>query len=225
MAVRAPERTKRRTPLNRERVLRAAVALADQGGFESLTMRKLAKELGVEAMSLYNHVANKDDLLDGMVDLVFAEIEPPSSDGDWKAAMRARAVSTRDALNRHRWAIGLMEGRSSHGAANLGLHDAVLGCLRAAGFSLEMTVHAYSVQDSYIYGFALQERDMSSESADDFAAEAQRQMREYQAVLADYPHLVEVVGGYVAKAGYDYTTEFLFGLDLILDGLDRLRDA
>jgi AcrR family transcriptional regulator len=225
MAVRAPERTKRRTPLNRERVLRAAVALADQGGFESLTMRKLAKELGVEAMSLYNHVANKDDLLDGMVDLVFAEIEPPSSDGDWKAAMRARAVSTRDALNRHRWAIGLMEGRSSHGPANLGLHDAVLGCLRAAGFSLEMTVHAYSVQDSYIYGFALQERDMSSESADDFAAEAQRQMREYQAVLADYPHLVEVVGGYVAKAGYDYTTEFLFGLDLILDGLDRLRDA
>jgi len=225
MAVRAPERTKRRTPLNRERVLRAAVALADQGGFESLTMRKLAKELGVEAMSLYNHVANKDDLLDGMVDLVFAEIELPSGDGDWKAAMRARAVSTRDALHRHRWAIGLMEGRSSHGPANLGLHDAVLGCLRAAGFSLEMTVHAYSVQDSYIYGFALQERDMSSESADDFAAEAQRQMREYQAVLADYPHLVEVVGGYVAKAGYDYATEFLFGLDLILDGLDRLRDA
>ena len=139
--------------------------------------------------------------------------------------MRRRAVSTREALNRHRWAIGLMEGRSSHGPANLSLHNAVLGCLRAAGFSLEMTVHAYSVQDSYIYGFALQERDMSSESADDFAAEAQRQMHAYQAVLADYPHLVEVVGGYVAKAGFDYATEFLFGLDLILDGLDRLRDA
>jgi AcrR family transcriptional regulator len=225
MAVRAPERTRRRAPLTRERVLRAAVALADQGGFELLTMRKLAKGLGVEAMSLYNHVANKDDLLDGMVDLVFAEIELPSSDGDWKAAMRARAVSTRDALNRHRWAIGLMEGRTTHGPANLSLHDAVLGCLRAAGFSLEMTVHAYSVQDSYIYGFALQERDMSSESAEDFATEAQRQMHAYQAVLADYPHLVEVVGGYVAKAGYDYATEFLFGLDLILDGLDRLREA
>jgi len=225
MAVRAPERTKRRTPLSRERVLRAAIALADEGGFESLTMRKLAKELGVEAMSLYNHVANKDDLLDGMVDLVFAEIELPSTDGDWRAAMRGRAVSTREALNRHRWAIGLMEGRSSHGPANLSLHNAVLGCLRAAGFSLEMTVHAYSVQDSYIYGFALQERDMSSESADDFAAEAQRQMQAYQAVLADYPHLVEVVGGHVAKTGYDYATEFLFGLDLILDGLDRLRDA
>jgi AcrR family transcriptional regulator len=225
MTVRAPERTKRRAPLNRERVLRAAVALADKGGFESLTMRKLAKELGVEAMSLYNHVANKDDLLDGMVDLVFAEIELPPSAGDWKAAMRARAVSTREALNRHRWAIGLMEGRSSHGPANLSLHNAVLGCLRAAGFSLEMTVHAYSVQDSYIYGFALQERDMSSESADDFAAEAQRQMHAYHAVLADYPHLVEVVGGHVAQAGYDYATEFVFGLDLILDGLDRLREA
>jgi AcrR family transcriptional regulator len=225
MAVRAPERTKRRTPLNRERVLGAAIALADQGGFESLTMRNLAKELGVEAMSLYNHVANKDDLLDGMIDLVFGEIELPPTDVDWKTAMRKRAVSTREALNRHRWAIGLMEGRSSHGPANLSLHNAVLGCLRAAGFSMEMTVHAYSVQDSYIYGFALQERDMSSESADDFAAEAQRQMHEYQAVLADYPHLVEVVGGYVAEAGYDYATEFLFGLDLILDGLDRLRDA
>ena len=188
-------------------------------------MRNLAKELGVEAMSLYNHVANKDDLLDGMIDLVFSEIDPPPTDVDWKAAMRKRAVSTREALNRHRWAIGLMEGRSSHGPANLSLHNAVLGCLRAAGFSLEMTVHAYSLQDSYIYGFALQERDMSSESADDFAAEAQRQIHEYQAVLADYPHLVEVVGGYVAKAGYDYATEFLFGLDLILDGLDRLRDA
>jgi AcrR family transcriptional regulator len=206
-------------------VLSAAIALADRGGFESLTMRKLAKELGVEAMSLYNHVASKDDLLDGMVDRVFGEIEPPSTGGDWKAAMRKRAISTREALGRHRWAIGVMEGRTSHGPANLRLHDAVLGCLRAAGFSLEMTVHAYAVQDSYIYGFALQERDMSSESADDFAAEAQRQMHEYQAVLAEYPHLVEVVGGYVAKSGYDYATEFVFGLDLILDGLDRLRDA
>jgi len=206
-------------------VLRAAVALADEGGFESLTMRKLAKELGVEAMSLYNHVAHKDDLLDGMIDIVFSEIEPPSTAVDWKAALRTRAVSTRDALARHRWAIGLMEGRTYHGPANLRVHNAVLGCLRAAGFSVEMAVHAYSAQDAYIYGFALQERDMSSEGATDFAAEAQRQMREYEAVLGDYPHLVEVVGGYVAKAGYDYATEFAFGLDLILDGLDGLRDT
>ena len=205
--------------------MKTAVALADREGLESLSMRKLADELGSGAMSLYHYVPNKEQLLDGIVDIVFSEIEPPSTDVDWKTAMRKRAVSTREALRRHPWAIGLMEGRTNHGHANLRLHDAVLGCLRAAGFSLEMTVHAYSVQDAYIYGFALQEQDMSPESADDFAAEAQRQMREYEAVLAEYPHLVEVVGGHVAKAGYDYATEFLFGLDLILAGLDRLTDA
>jgi AcrR family transcriptional regulator len=204
-------------------VLQAGVALAARDGIESLTMRKLADELGAGAMSLYHYVPNKDELLDAMVDMVFSEIELPSTDVDWKTAMRQRALSTREALGRHPWAIGLMEGRTNHGTANLRVHNAVLGCLRAAGFSIEMTVHAYSVLDAYIYGFALQERDMSSESADDFAAEAQRQMREYEAVLAQFPYLVEVVGGYVAKSGYDYATEFLFGLDLILDGLDRLR--
>ena len=214
-----------RARLSKERVLQAAIDLAARDGIEALTMRKLADELGAGAMSLYHYVPNKDRLLDEMVDIVFGEIVPPSTDVDWKAAMRSRAISTRDALRRHPWAIGLMEGRTNHGPANLRLHDAVLGCLRAAGFSIEMTVHAYSVQDAYIYGFALQERDMSSETADDFAAEAQRQMREYQPVLADYPHVVEVVGGHIATSGYDYATEFLFGLDLILDGLDRLREA
>ena len=204
-------------------MLRTAVALADRHGIEWLSMRKLADELGVAAMSLYYHVPNKVELVDGMVDIVFSEIEPPSLAVDWKTAMRRRAVSTREALNRHRWAIGHMEGRTNHGPANLRLHDAVLGCLRAAGFSIEMTVHAYSVQDAYIYGFALQETDMASETPEDFAAEAQRQMDAYSDILAEYPHLVEVVGGHVAKAGYDYADEFLFGLDLILDGLDRLR--
>jgi AcrR family transcriptional regulator len=214
-----------RTQLSRERVLRAAVEYADRHGLEALSMRKLADELGAGAMSLYHYVPNKTDLIDGMVDIVFGEIELPTTDVDWKTAMRRRAVSTREALNRHRWAVGHMEGRTTHGPSNLRLHDAVLGCLRAAGFSIELTVHAYSVQDSYIYGFALQETDMASETAEDFAAEAQRQMREYAAVLADYPHLVEVVGGHVAKTGYDYESEFLFGLDLILDGLDRLRET
>jgi len=128
-------------------------------------------------------------------------------------------------LRRHPWAVGVMEGRTDHGMASLRLHEAVLACLRAAGFSLEMTVHAYSVQDAYIYGFALQEQDMSPETAEDFAAEAARQMHEYEAVLADFPHLREVVGGHVAKHGYDYATEFRFGLDLILDALERLRDG
>jgi AcrR family transcriptional regulator len=220
--VRTQETPRKRTPLNRERVLRAAIALADERGAEELTMRKLAKELGVEAMSLYNHVANKTDLLDGMVDIVFSEIDAPSAGGDWKAELRKRAMSTRDALNRHRWAIGEMEGRTTHGPSNLRLHDAVLGCLRAAGFSVEMTVHAMSVQDAYIYGFVLQQRDMSSETPEDFAAEARRQMREYAGALADYPHLVEVVGGHVAEAGYDYDAEFLFGVDVILDRLEQL---
>ena len=206
-------------------MLETAVAFADRHGLEGLSMRKLADELGAGAMSLYHYVPNKTQLLDGMVDIVFGEIELPTTDVDWKTAMRRRALSTREVLNRHRWAVGEMEGRTTHGLANLALHNAVLGCLRAAGFSLEMTVHAYSVQDSYIYGFALQERDMTLETADDFAASARRQMVEYEAVLADFPHLVEVVGGHVAEAGYDYATEFLFGLDLILDGLDRLRDA
>jgi AcrR family transcriptional regulator len=210
-------------PLSRERVLETAVELADRHGLDWLSMRKLADEIGVAAMTLYYYVPNKTELIDGMIDIVFSEIEPPSLELDWKTAMRRRAASTRAALNRHRWAVGHMEGRTDHGPANLRLHDAVLGCLRAAGFSLEMTVHAYSVQDAYIYGFALQETDMSSETADDFAAEAQRQMTAYEDVLADYPHLVEVVGGYVAQAGYDYEAEFLFGLDLILDSLDRLR--
>jgi AcrR family transcriptional regulator len=213
-----------RAPLSRERVLRTAVALADRHGIEWLSMRRLGDELGVAAMSLYYYVPNKVELIDGMIDIVFSEIEPPSPEHDWKTAMRRRAISTRQALTRHRWAVGNMEGRTTHEPANLRLHDAVLGCLRAAGFSIEMTVHAYSVQDAYIYGFALQETDMASESPDDFAAEAQRQMREYEAVLAQYPHLVEVVGGYVAQSGYDYAKEFVFGLDLILDALDRRRD-
>ena len=224
MALRTQETPPRRTPLDRERIIRAAIALADERGAQDLTMRKLAKELGVEAMSLYNHVANKADLLDGMVDIVFGEIEAPAPGGDWKAELRKRAVSTRAALNRHRWAIGEMEGRTSHGPNNLRLHDAVLGCLRAAGFSVEMTVHAYSVQDAYIYGFVLQQSDMSSETPEDFAAEAQRQMRDYAAALADYPHLVEVVGGHVAESGYDYEAEFLFGLDVVLDRLEQLLD-
>lgn len=206
-------------------MLETAVTLADRHGLEWLSMRKLADELGVAAMTLYYYVPNKVELIDGMIDIVFSEIEPPSLELDWKTAMRRRAVSTREALNRHRWAVGNMEGRTDHGPANLRIHDAVLGCLRAAGFSIEMTVHAYSVQDAYIYGFALQEADMSSQTPDDFAAEARRQMDAYADMLADYPHLVEVVGGHVAASGYDYAAEFLFGLDLILEGLDRLRDG
>ena len=137
-----------RVPLSRDRVLRAAAALADENGLGALSMRKLGEALGVEAMSLYNHVANKDDMLNGMVDLVFSEIGPPPAGRDWKAAMRERALSARRVLGRHRWAIGL-QGRASPGPATLAYHDAALGCLRHAGFSVELTAHAASLLDSY----------------------------------------------------------------------------
>ena len=214
---------RRRGALNRERVLGAAIALADEAGVEALTMRRLAKQLGVEAMSLYNHVANKEDILDGIVDIVFGEIEPPSTDVAWKTAMRRRAISTREALRRHPWAIGLMEARSRPGPANLRLHEAALKCLREAGFSLEATVHAYSVQDSYIYGFALQEKALPSsfDTPEGGAQVAERMLP--QAPAADYPYSAEMVGEHIAKAGYDFTAEFEFGLDLILDGLERFR--
>ena len=142
MAQQAKPRRRRRAPLSRERVLRAALALADDGGDEALSMRNLGKKLGVEAMSLYNHVANKDDIVDGLVDIVFSEIEVPSpGEVDWKTAMRRRAISTREALNRHRWAVGLMEGRMTPGPASLRNHDAVMGHLREAGFSFRAAVH------------------------------------------------------------------------------------
>ncbi len=224
--------TEPRARLTRERVLEAAIALAARDGIESLTMRKLADELGAGAMSLYHYVPNKVALLDEMVDIVFGEIELPSTDVDWRTAMRRRALSTRAALNRHRWAVGLMESRTTPGLASLRLHDAVLGCLREAGFSIELAIQAYSVQDAYIYGFALQEKTVPFETAAESAAVAEEQYREYGELagerqlgdLADeFPYLAEVVAGHVATHGYDFGEAFEFGLDLILDALERRR--
>src|SRR5918999_3048304 len=166
---------KPRPPLSRERVLETAVALAQREGLESLTMRRLADELGVGAMTLYHYVPNKEALLDGMVEIVFGEIELPSTDDDWKAALRRRALSTREALNRHRWAVGLIESRTTPGPNNLALPKPVLGVLREAGFSIELTIQAYSVQDAYIYGFALQERSIPFDDAEGAAAVAEAQ--------------------------------------------------
>ena len=218
--------------LSTERVLQSALTLAQRDGIESLTMRKLAEELGVGAMTLYHYVPNKEKLLDGMVDLVFAEIELPTTDVDWKTALRRRALSTREALNRHRWAVGLMESRTTPGPASLGLHNAVLGCLREAGFTIEMTIQAYSVQDAYIYGFALQEKSVPFETAEESAAVAEEQYREYAELAderqlgelaAEFPYLAEVVAGHVAKVGYDFASAFEYGLDLILDALEQRR--
>jgi AcrR family transcriptional regulator len=207
-----------RIPLTRQRVLDAAVALADRDGVGSLSMRKLATELGVEAMSLYHHVANKAAILDGIVDVVFAEIELPSDDVGWKEAMRRRALSAREALRRHPWATALMESRSTPGPANLRHHDAVLGILRSAGFSLELVAHAYSLLDAYIYGFALQETSLPFSTPEETAEVAQSIMAEFPA--DQYPHFTAFAVEHVLQPGYDYGDEFLFGLDLILDGLD-----
>ena len=223
MAPRTKPATRSRIPLNRERVLRAAVAFADESGIGSLSMRKLGEVLGVEAMSLYNHVANKEELLDGMVDLVFSEIDLPSGGADWKPAMRQRAVSARQALSRHRWAIGLMESRTSPGPATLRHHDTVIGSLREAGFSVEMAAHAFSVLDSYIYGFALQQASLPFETGEETAELAHAILM--QMPPDEYPHLTELTVEHVLQPGYDYGDEFEFGLDLILDGLDRARDT
>ena len=210
-----------RTPLSKERVLRAALVLADAGGIESLTMRKLGEKLGVEAMSLYNHVANKDDILDGIVDLVFGEIAVPSARADWKAAMRRRGISARDVLLRHPWATSLMQTRTRPGPATLRHHDSVLGSLRTAGFTVDMAAHAFSVMDGYIYGFALQQINLPSHSSEEAAELAESILRELPA--DEYPHLAEMIIEHALKPGYDYAEEFAFGLDLILDGLERLR--
>ena len=206
-----------REPLSRERVLRAAVALADRDGMAALSMRKLGEALGVEAMSLYNHVTSKNDVLDGMIDIVFGEIDVPSDGRDWRGAMRRRAVSARRVLRRHPWAIGLMESRSTPGPATLRHHDAVLGCLRRGGFSIELTAHAYSLLDSYIYGFALQEASLPFGTAEEAVPVAQDIFGGFAA--GEYPHLTELTVPHVLQPGYDNGDELEIGLDLILDGL------
>jgi len=207
-----------RIPLTRERVLHAAVALADESGSESLSMRRLGEAVGVEAMSLYHHVANKDDLLDGMIDVVFAEIDLSFRGTDWRPAMRQRAISARRVLSRHGWAIGFMESRSSPGPATLRHHDAVIGSLRDAGFSIELAAHAFSVLDSYVYGFALQERSLPFHTPEETAELAQDILAGLPA--DEYPHLAELATQHVLRPGYHHGDEFEFGLDLILDGLE-----
>ncbi|HXD54794.1 MAG TPA: TetR/AcrR family transcriptional regulator C-terminal domain-containing protein [Solirubrobacteraceae bacterium] len=210
----------KRKRLSRADVLGAAVSHADEIGLEAFSMRGLAQELGVVPMALYKHVANKDELLDGMIDVVFDEIELASADLDWRSAMRRRALSTREVLKRHSWAIGLMESRHP-GPANLRNHNAVMGCLRKAGFSFETAIHAYSVQDAYIYGFALQERDLGFETPDS-AGDAARRRSETTGLLDEYPYLVEIAEK-LPDSGYDTLGEFEWGLDLIIEGLERLR--
>ncbi|MDQ1585463.1 MAG: hypothetical protein QOJ90_94 [Actinomycetota bacterium] len=212
-----------RARLSRDRVVRGAVAFADANGIEPLTMRQLAEEVDAKPMSLYNHVANKEDLIDGMIDLVFSEIELPSAGVGWKDAMRQRAVAVRSALTRHRWAVGLMESRSAPGPATLRHHDAVIGCLRSAGFTMALTAHAYAALDSYIYGFALQERGLPFDKGVETSLLAHAFLAHFPA--ADFPHLAAFTVEHVLQPDYDFGAEYAFGLELMLDGLERAARA
>ncbi|MEK0156444.1 TetR/AcrR family transcriptional regulator [Arthrobacter oryzae] len=205
--------------LRREKVLECALDLADESGIAALTIRSLAESMGTKPMSLYYYVATKDEILDGIVDLVFSEIELPSPGGDWRDEMHRRAHAMRAALKRHPWTVGLLETRTSPGAATLRHHDATLGTLRAAGFSVAMTAHAYALLDSYIYGFALQEAALPFDGRNT-AAEITTPIVE-RFSTGEYPHMVEIAVEHVLKPGYDFGDEFGFGLDLIIDGLSR----
>jgi AcrR family transcriptional regulator len=216
------ESTQRRQPLTRERVLLAAVALADREGLDFLTMRRLGGELGVEAMALYKHVANKDEILGGIVEVVVSQIETPAPGSQWRRAMRQRAISARQVLRRHPWAIGLMESRGRAGPATLRYLDAVIASLRNGGFSVEMAAHAFWLLDSYVYGHVIQEISMPFDTSEQMAASTGE--IHVQADTGDYPHLAEIAAE-AMTSGFDIESEFEFGLDLVLDALDRIRTS
>ncbi len=210
-----------RPPLSRDEIVAAAVALADEDGMAAVSMRKVAARLGVEAMSLYHHVANKDDLLDGMVDAVMAEFEVPADADDWRDALRHRCRSARAALQRHPWAIGLLDSRTTPGPATLGHHDAVIGALRHGGFSVAGAAHAFALVDAFLYGFALQERNLPFDPGDDVGVVAEEIVGHLSP--DEFPHLVEMATEHVMAPGYDFGDEFEHGLALVLDALDRAR--
>jgi AcrR family transcriptional regulator len=207
-----------RQPVTRERVMDAAFALADDGGLDVVSMRRIGKELGVEGMALYNHVANKDDVLDGIVERVLTEIPLPAADGEWKHEMRNRATAARRVFLQHPWAIGLLEARyAGSSPARLGYFDAVLGCLRAAGFGPTLSMRAFSIIDSFVYGFILQEISLPFDDSDGLEEVGDDLLRQ----MADaYPHLTEATAT-AMDDGWDYAEQFEFGLDLILDALER----
>jgi AcrR family transcriptional regulator len=193
--------------------------VADSGGLGALTMRRLGQELGVEAMSLYKHVPNKDEILDGLADLIVAEIDLPAAGEDWKPAQRRRATSARAVFARHAWSAALLESRSNPGPARLRYYDAVIGNLRAAGFPVALAAHAFALLDSYLFGFAFQEQSLPFDTPEELTEVTDTVLASFP--VAEYPHLAEMAVDHILQPGYDYADEFDFGLDLILDGLER----
>jgi AcrR family transcriptional regulator len=227
MATKAEERSRERAPLTRERILETAVALADEGGVDSISMRRIAQELGVVPMALYKHVASKDELLDGMIDVVVGEIDPPLEGTDWKTAMRERILSARQALLRHPWAARVIESRGQPTPMVIGYLDSMMGVLLAGGFSIDLMHHALHVMGSRILGFS---QDLFDDT-DDMPEEEARAM--WAGLAEVYPNLAALAGAYfagevthdgpVVAGACDDQFEFEFALDLILDGLERLR--
>lgn len=216
------EKAASRTPLSRDRVLAAAVELADERGIGALTMRAVASQLGVEAMSLYNHVANKDDILDGILDAVVGEIDLPTDAGDWREAMRRRATSAHEVFHRHPWVPALLDSRQSSGPASLRYLDWVLGTLLEAGFSIDEAPRAFSVLDSYLYGFAIQESNFAADG--DATSEERAEAVAAHVPAETFPNLHRMATR-AATTGYDAEADFAFGLEIILDGLERaLKD-
>lgn len=207
----------RRAPLSRERVLTAAVALADRGGVARLTIRALSSELDVRPMTLYHHVANKEAILDGIVDRVFAEIDPPPTDLGWREAIRHRCSSARAVLASHPWATPLVETRTSPGPATLDHHEAVLACLRRGGLSVPLTAHAYAVLDAFVHGFALQEAGLPLGRPGQVVGLAEQILTGVP--QERYPHLTELTREHVTRPGYAFGSSFDVGLGLLLDGL------
>ena len=210
--------TQRRTGITREQILKGAIELADTVGIEGFTIRSLATALDTKPMTIYYHVPSKEAIIDGMVDLVFAEIALPPTNVYWKTAIKQRYVSAREVLNRHPWAPPLMESRTSPGAPSLQHHDEVLGCFRRGGLSIELTGHAYAILDSYLYGFAMEEAMLPGGGEGEIVELASELMEGF---AEHYPSLYEFTSEHVMKDGYSFSDSFEFGLDLILDGLER----
>ena len=207
-----------RLPLSRDRVLDAAMVVADAGGIAALTIRSLAQQLGVKPMSVYHYVANKDEIIDAIVDLVFSEIELPVIGGEWRVEMRRRASSARRVLKHHSWATPLLQSRLNPGPFTLRHHNAFIGCLRASGFSMELTAHAFALIDSYVYGFAMSEAALPINGPDSVADIADSMLQQFFDPAA-YPYLLEFTTKHVMHPDYDFGAEFEFGLTAILDAL------
>ena len=215
------EQSSPRAPLTKERILKATVALADRRGLDALTMRRLGTELGVEAISLYKHVSGKDEILDGIIELVIGEIEVPDPGADWREAMKRRAISAREVLSRHSWAIGLFEARGSMGPTVLRYVNAILGNLRSAGFSIGNAAHAFWLLDSYVYGHVVQETNLPVNTPEEPTASAASDLE--QVAVDEFPHLVELQE-HALTSEYSVDHEFEFGLDFILGALEDLHE-